>query len=242
MTHVSRLDHSQMGIDLEDCDFESKLRYSQHKRDMQDMEALKRSYHAMEFLSGTTANHLWVQNAKFYEIVNHLFEVFLPNSHGNFNHFFKIFQHLVRRHPCEMLDFVIMRNNASIIFNYMLPYLTESSVMDSLLTLIFVRDINPETKEQREKSHETLYELGFLEWIISAMQMKGKKKKKRERKMTSGHSYGYDLGHAEYVEALQEFFLRMIEEASQVDNSDILFKALKMDKGVDMMETLVKVK
>jgi hypothetical protein len=33
----------------------------------------------------------------------------------------------------------------------------------------------------------------------------------------------------------------MIEEASQVDNSDILFKALKMDKGVDMMETLVKV-
>jgi hypothetical protein len=43
------------------------------------------------------------------------------------------------------------------------------------------------------------------------------------------------------VEALQEFFLRMIEEASQVDNSDILFKAMKMDKGADMMETLVKV-
>lgn len=105
--------------------------------------------------------------------VNHLFEMFLPNSHGNFNHFFKIFQHLVRRHPCDMLDFVISRDNASIVFNYMLPYLTESAVMDSILSLIFVRDINPETKQEREKSHERLYQLGFLEWIVSKMQMKG---------------------------------------------------------------------
>lgn len=99
--------------------------------------------------------------------------MFLPNSHGNFNHFFKIFQHLVRRHPCDMLEFVIIRDDASVIFNYMLPYLTESSVMDSILSLIFVRDINPETKQDREKSHEKLYQLGFLEWIVSKMQMKG---------------------------------------------------------------------
>ena len=72
-----------------------------------------------------------------------------------------------------MLDFVISRDNASIVFNYMLPYLTESSVMDSILSLIFVRDINPETRQEREKSHEKLYQLGFLEWIVSKMQMKG---------------------------------------------------------------------
>ncbi|KAI8095106.1 regulator of Vps4 activity in the MVB pathway-domain-containing protein [Gilbertella persicaria] len=219
MTHVSRLDLQADKIELEKCSVEQKLKYSKHKRDMEDMAALKRSYHAMEFLSGTTANHLWVQNAKFYDIVNHLFEVFLPNSHGNFNHFFKIFQHLVRRHPCDMLDFVILRNNASIVFHYMLPYLTEGSVMDALLTLLFVRDINPETKEQREKSHERLYELGFLEWMVKAMQLKS---------------------HPDYVEAMQEFFIRVIEEASQVDNGDILLKALRTDKGKDIMEILVK--
>ncbi|KAG2234314.1 hypothetical protein INT48_000764 [Thamnidium elegans] len=219
MTHVSRLDTSQPAIDLDRCSFEEKIKYSKHKRDLDDIDALKRSYHAMEFLSGTTANHLWVQNAKFYDIVNHLFEVFLPNSNGNFNHFFKIFQHLIRRHPCDMLDVVIMRNNASILFNYLLPYLTESSIMDAILGLIFVRDINPETKEDREKCHTKLQELGFLEWIVDATKLKE---------------------FPEYVEAAQEFFLRVIEEASQVDNGDLLFKALRTEKGVYIMETLVK--
>lgn len=173
MTHVSRLDTNQEKVDLDKCSLQEQLDYSQHKRDMEDMDALKRSYHAMELLSGTTANHLWVQNAKFHDIVNHLFEVFLPNSNGNFNHFFKIFQRLIRRHPCDMLNVVIMRNNASILFNYMLPYLTESSIMDAILSLIFVRDINTETKEAREKCHVYLQELGFLEWIIESMQIKG---------------------------------------------------------------------
>ncbi|KAG1101019.1 hypothetical protein G6F42_017570 [Rhizopus arrhizus] len=91
--------------------------------------------------------------------------------------------------------------------------------MDSILSLIFVRDINPETKQDREKSHERLYQLGFLEWIVSKMQMKE---------------------HPEYVEAAQEFFLRVIEEASQVDNGDVLFKALKEEKGAEIIQVLVK--
>lgn len=219
MTHVTRLDSSQDTIDLANITPMERLKYAQHERDMEDMDALKRSYHAMEFLSGTTANHLWVQNAKFQDIVNHLFEVFLPNSHGNFNHFFKIFQHLSRRHPCDMLDVVILRDNASILFNYMLPYLTESSVMDAILSLVFVRDINPETKEQREACHAKLQEIGFLEWMVHCMQLKD---------------------HPEYVEATQEFFIRVIEEASQVDNGDILFRSLKSEKGSQLMEMLVK--
>lgn len=68
MTHVSRLDTSQNTVDLNNATFEDKLKYSQHTRDMEDMDALKRSYHAMEFLSGTTANHLWVQNTKLHNI------------------------------------------------------------------------------------------------------------------------------------------------------------------------------
>ncbi|ORE21605.1 hypothetical protein BCV71DRAFT_241504 [Rhizopus microsporus] len=171
MTHITRLDLTKELIDLSKCTLEDKLRHATHERDMKDIEALKRSYHAMELLSGTTANHLWVQNSKFYTIVNHLFNVFLPNSNGNFNHFFRIFQHLVRRYPCDMLEFVILRDNAAILFHYMLPYITESPIMDSILGLIFVRDINPETRGQRERCHTRLQELQFLEWIFQAMQM-----------------------------------------------------------------------
>lgn len=43
------------------------------------------------------------------------------------------------------------------------------------------------------------------------------------------------------MEATQEFFIRVIEEASQVDNGDILFRSLKSEKGSQLMEMLVKV-
>jgi hypothetical protein len=105
--------------------------------------------------------------------VQHLFEVFLPNSNGNFNHFFKIFQHLARRTPCDMLQFVIMRNKATILFDSMLPYITQGPILDSLLNLIFVRDINQETKDQREECHHELQRLGFLEWMVDAIELKG---------------------------------------------------------------------
>jgi hypothetical protein len=70
MTHVTRLDLTQDFINLDSCNFEERFLHSQHKRDVEDLNAMKRSYHAMELLSGTTANHLWVQNAKFYDIGN----------------------------------------------------------------------------------------------------------------------------------------------------------------------------
>ncbi|KAI8983435.1 hypothetical protein BDB01DRAFT_790752 [Pilobolus umbonatus] len=219
MTHLTRLSPTKTPVQLSKCSLEDKLDYASHERDTSDLEAMKRSYHAMEFLSGTTANHLWLQNSKFYTIVNHLFEMFLPQSSGNFNHFFKIFQHLVRRHPCDMLEFIVLRDNASILFDYMMPYLTESAIIDSILSLMFVRDINAETKVQREKCHKRLQELGFLEWVLNAIQLKDRPK---------------------VAEAAQEFLLRAIEEASQVDNTDVLFESIKSDKGETIIETLVR--
>ncbi len=148
MTHITRLDSTQESIELNKCSLESKLKHALHTRDTENVEALKRSYHAMEILSGTTANHLWIQNAKFHTIgktlfmiytiymidnklslVNHLFDLFLPNSQGNFNHFYRIFQHFIRRYPCDMLEFVILSNDATILFDSMLqiPKLANSS-------------------------------------------------------------------------------------------------------------------
>ncbi|KAI8970043.1 regulator of Vps4 activity in the MVB pathway-domain-containing protein, partial [Mycotypha africana] len=151
---------------LENSDFKTKLQLSLHPRDRHDHEAMKRSYFAMELLSGTTANHLWVQNAKLDTIVHHLFRVFYPHSHGNLHHFHRIFSHLVRRHPCELLDFVILQNKASVLFSYLLPYLHHSVVMDSILSLIFVRDINKETKKERLKSYRVLNEVGLVDWLF----------------------------------------------------------------------------
>ncbi|KAI9272484.1 hypothetical protein BY458DRAFT_474320 [Sporodiniella umbellata] len=222
MTHITRLEGGEQHelVDLTKCTTLEKFKYATHKRDIKESNAMKRSYHAMEFLSGTTANHLGIQNSKFFTIVNNLFNVFLPNSHGNFNHFFRVFQHFVRRYPQDMLEYVIMANDASILFNFMLPYLKESAVMDSILGLIFVHDINLTTKEKREQCQERLHELKLLEWIFEVMQMSD---------------------YPDYVEAAQEFFLRIIEESSQVDRSNVLFKSLSKEMIgvlVDQMSNL----
>ncbi|KAI9282780.1 regulator of Vps4 activity in the MVB pathway-domain-containing protein [Sporodiniella umbellata] len=217
MSHITRLDlKCSSSISLSKCGFEEKIKFASHKRDTTDMNSLRRSYHAMELLSGGTANHLWVQNSKFYIIVNYLFNVFLPNSHGNFNHFLRIFQHFSRRNPCGMLEYVILRNDATILYDYMLPYITESSVVDSILGLIFIRDINIETRGQRERCHNKLQETKFLDRVLEAIQL---------------------TEHTKYSEAAQEFLIRVIEESSYVENSDVIFKSL----NDDMIEVLVKI-
>ncbi|KAF7731658.1 hypothetical protein EC973_008828 [Apophysomyces ossiformis] len=218
MSHITRLDGSS-DIDLKTLSLSEQLTYAVHPRDNEDLKATKRSYHAMEILCGTSANHFWVQDSRFSIIASHLFEVFLPHSNGNLNHFGKIFQHFVRRHPCDMLQLIIFQNNATLFFDYMLPYITEGPVMDSVLSLIFVRDINAETREKRELSHARLQELGFLERLLDAVQVKDR---------------------PTFSEAAEELLLRIIEEASQVDNGDILLKSLQAPTGHEIIETLVK--
>ncbi|KAG0177436.1 hypothetical protein DFQ28_005927 [Apophysomyces sp. BC1034] len=218
MSHITRLD-GYLEIDLKALQLPEQLTYAAHQRDVEDLKATKRSYHAMEILCGTSANHFWVQDSRFPVIASHLFEIFLPHSHGNLNHFGKIFQHFVRRHPCDMLQLIILQDNATRFFDYMLPYITEGPVMDSVLSLIFVRDINAETREKRELSHGRLQELKFLERLLEAVQVKDRPR---------------------FSEAAEELLLRIIEEASQVDNGDILLRSLQSSTGHEIIETLVQ--
>lgn len=53
--------------------------------------------------------------------------------------------------------------------------------------------------------------------------------------------YFLSIDHPEFAAATQDFFIRIIEEASQVDNGHILFKSLSTEKGAEIMESLVKV-
>lgn len=67
MSHISRLKEEQ---DLDISSLSDRIKYAAHKRDTDDFEATKRSYHAMELLCGTSANHYWVQDSCFQTIGN----------------------------------------------------------------------------------------------------------------------------------------------------------------------------
>lgn len=151
-----------------------------------------------------------------------LFDVFLPTSDGNLNHFGKILQHLVRRYPSETLDYIILQDErATLFFDYLLPYITEGAVMDTIISLLFVRDINPEAKKKREQSHSKLCELGILQWLVKSIQLKS---------------------DTTYADAAGELTIRIIEEAAQVDNGHLLLHILEdSDEGKKIIDSLVEV-
>ncbi|KAI9022753.1 hypothetical protein CLU79DRAFT_835119 [Phycomyces nitens] len=219
MSHITRLNPNKPKINLETLTLLEKVDLAAHERDLEDLKATKRSYHAMELLCGNSANHFWVQDSRFQVIVSNLLDVFLSNSDGNLNHFGNIFQHFVRRHPCSMLDFVIIKKQSSRFFDLLLPYITQGPVVDSILSLLFVRDIDSETEKKRGKAHQKLQEMGFLEWLLDAIQVKD---------------------HPQFAEAAQELLLRVIEETSHVDNGGALLKSLQSEGGPVIIDTLVK--
>ncbi|KAI8341465.1 hypothetical protein BC941DRAFT_510669 [Chlamydoabsidia padenii] len=212
MAHITRVsDNEQDLLQKGTGDLEQLVKTVQLDRDRDDLDALKRSYHAMEILCGTSAHHFIIQDSRFKVIVTRLFDIFSPNSNGNFNHFAKIFQHFVRRHPVDMLDLLFLQNDkATLFFDSMLPHIQESAVADSVLAIVFVRDINVETKEKRELAHTRLSELGLLQWLTKAIQLKN---------------------NDTFSEAAGELLIRIIEEASQVENGHLLLDILGKPDG-----------
>lgn len=158
-----------------------------------------------------------------YIIVSKLFDIFLPTSDGNLNHFGKILQHFIRRHPCDTLDHIFFQDDkATLFFDYLLPYITDGAVMDSVISLLFVRDINPETKTKREQCHSKLSELGIFQWLVKSIQLKN---------------------DTTFADTAGELMIRIIEEASQVDNGHLLFRIFELsnDEGIKLINSLVEV-
>ncbi|KAI9257300.1 hypothetical protein BDA99DRAFT_561790 [Phascolomyces articulosus] len=218
MSHITRLEEEQIPIDLQTVSLETKVKFAGHHRDLDDMEALKLSAHATELLCGTSANHLQLLNERFDIIALRLMDTLLPNSIGHLCHFGRVFQQLTRRNMNHMLDFIILGNNASRLFDYMLPYLNQGPVADALLSLLFFRDTDKETQQKRIKCYKRLCELGFLEWFLDVI----------ERPDCPGFS-----------DDTKEFLLRIIEEASQLEDTCELFKSLESDKGPEIIKSLV---
>ncbi|KAI8067561.1 regulator of Vps4 activity in the MVB pathway-domain-containing protein [Gongronella butleri] len=221
MEHITRMDEPMAREDYEGQPLARLIEWAAHARDRDDLEAMKRSYHAMEILCGTSANHFWIQDTKCHDILRLLFHVFFPTSHGNFYHFNKILQHFLRRHPCDTLDFIFApQNDAVLFYDYMLPYMTEPPIMDTILSLLFVNDINDATRERREQAHQLL-STRLITWLLRAID--------------TSPDPAYALTAAELL-------LRIIDECAKINNGHHLVAVfLHPDKGGrTMMNAIVK--
>ncbi|KAI7868965.1 hypothetical protein BDF14DRAFT_1789889 [Spinellus fusiger] len=227
MAHVTRHTEESLSINIPALSLSDKISFAHRLRDRKDTKATKRSYHAMELLTGTTSNHHWMQDSCFRPIITNLLKIFLPHADGNFHHFRKIFLHFVRRHPCDMLDYIVWQNNSTRVFDSIMPFIAHTPVADALLGLLFVRDVNSETEKKRQKAFAQLKTLEWVEWLIEAIHRK-------ERHLS------VDGEEAVFSDAAQEMLLRVIGEASHLDHGGILMGSFLTEKGPAMVESLVK--
>lgn len=65
-----------------------------------------------------------------------------------------------------------MKDSASLLMDYMMPYVGHGQVLDAVLALLFPRDAEPETRQKREECHARLAELGFIKWFLTAFDIK----------------------------------------------------------------------
>lgn len=113
------------------------------------------------------------ENAQLSHVVTTLFDIFLPNSNGNLNHFGKIFETLLRRHPGPVLDMMVIERRATRLIDQMLPYICESPVQVAMLALLFFPTVQHDMKIKRQECYSRLQEMGFLEKVLGFLELKG---------------------------------------------------------------------
>ncbi len=120
-----------------------------------------------------------------------MFDIFQPNSNGNFYHFEKLVEYFLMRHPVQFLDTVLLAgpekslpledcHSAScssvekpkpLIFQS-IPYLYESPVMSAVIKILTWRSIDDAPSNQLQKHRlEDLLQEDFLdllwdEWLV----------------------------------------------------------------------------
>ncbi|KAL1922861.1 uncharacterized protein VTP21DRAFT_9237 [Calcarisporiella thermophila] len=199
MSHVTRVPHNSPPHTFEIGDGDGIIRADLRERDRVDLEATKRSYHAMELLCSSASLNVKLTNETFSTILKCLFDIFHPRSEGNFNHFARIFDFLLKRRPSTVMDFVVLDHLTSPRIMQMLPYAHEPAVNASILNLLFFATSDISDKRKRFECHERLYEIGFLEKIIKSLKSK------------------------DFVETGADLIIRMVEESSKLDYIQILF-------------------
>lgn len=140
-----------------------------------------------------------------------------------------------------MMNYVILDDDASKFFDILMPYLAHGPITDSILSLLFVYDNNEESRTKRQSSLEMLSSHGFLQWFLDAIQLAGMYQNTILSKSISDSHFIYK-DHPDFSNAAKDLFLRIVEEASQMDGSAPLFNELMEDTGADIVSFLVKVK
>ncbi|KAF9132360.1 hypothetical protein BGW39_000299 [Mortierella sp. 14UC] len=135
------------GMDDDEANQESKfmtrLKYSRRKRDYSDINLMKKSYTTMNFLTRSDVYNEFILSSGHQVIVKELFKIFRPESNGNFYHFQKVFETILKKFRSQTMmtlfedvDPATGQLKAPLVLE-MLPFLDQAPVALSMIKVLF---------------------------------------------------------------------------------------------------------
>ncbi|KAG0073660.1 hypothetical protein BGZ90_011414 [Linnemannia elongata] len=123
--------------------FMTRLKYSRRKRDYADINLMKKSYTTMNFLTRSDVYNEFILSSGHQVIVKELFKIFRPESNGNFYHFQKVFETILKKFRSQTMvtlfedvDPATGQAKAPLVFE-MLPFLDQAPVALSMIKVLF---------------------------------------------------------------------------------------------------------
>lgn len=171
---------------------------SSRARDYSDLVALKRSFNAMELVSSQRVQwSMRLVQERYEQILTTIFAVLDGNSDGNFHHFRRIFENILRQKPVEVIRIVSTPDgdDKPLIYKF-IEYLDESPVSSCLGTLLFL----PVPRGERRPFYLSLIQWEYLRLII-------------ERICVPDESASY---------AIADFLARVIDECTRADTCELI--------------------
>ncbi|KAG0346784.1 hypothetical protein BG004_000826 [Podila humilis] len=156
--------------------FLRRVEQCRRKRDWSDLALMKKSYSAMSFfIRGDMYNDFILSN-RHDLIVRELFKIFRPESNGNFHHFHKVFETILKRFRLQVTSMLFEDTDAEtgqakapMIFD-MLPYLDQPPVSLCLMKILFPT-YTYGFADEIQGYYKTLQHGHFLEMLLAMVTL-----------------------------------------------------------------------
>ncbi|KAG0040258.1 hypothetical protein BGZ82_004262 [Podila clonocystis] len=156
--------------------FMRRVEHCRRKRDYSDLNLMKKSYTAMNFFVRNDMYNEFILSNGHQMIVKELFKIFRPESNGNFHHFHKVFEMILKKFRLQTMSTLFEDADSEtgvprtpLIFE-MLPFLDQPPVALALTKVLFPTYIYG-FSEKIQEYYRTLQSGHFLEMLLAMVTL-----------------------------------------------------------------------
>ncbi|KAG0053299.1 hypothetical protein BGZ83_001338 [Gryganskiella cystojenkinii] len=192
--------------------FMTRVQHCSRKRDFSDLNLMKKSYTAMNFIVRTDVYNEFILSSGHQTIVKELFKIFRPESNGNFYHFQKVFETVLKKFRSHTMATLFEDTDPDtglaktpLIFE-MLPFLDQSPVALSFIKVLFPTytygfgDKMPDYYRTLQRGH-------FMEMLLAMVTLK----------------------NGESCSSMGDFVVLLLDEATRAKEAKIFFSCFADD-------------